>query len=131
MRMLSAGKPDGLSVLVVEDFDDMRELMKLYLSSRGWQVTEASDGMQAVLTAERLRPDLILMDIGLTSLDGLSATCQIRKISALRDTPIIVISAHTDCRDVALKAGASDFLPKPLNFALLDGLIEEMFTTVA
>jgi len=122
---------NGLTVLVVEDFDDVRELLTLYLSSKGYEVIEASDGEQAIKIAERLHPDLILMDIGLPSLDGLSATCRIREISTLRGTAIIVISAHADCRDVALQAGANEFLPKPLNFDLLDGLIEGMFTSAA
>ena len=127
-RMAARVSSNGLTVMVVEDFDDVRELLKIYLSSKGCDVIEASDGMEAVSMAERLCPNLILMDIGLPSLDGLSATCRIREISALRDTPIVVISAHSDCRDVALQAGANEFLTKPLDLDSLDGLIENMFT---
>jgi CheY-like chemotaxis protein len=130
-RMAARVNSNGLTVLIVEDFDDVRELLKLYLSSKGYEVVEAADGERAIKMAEHVRPDLILMDIGLPSLDGLSATCRIREISSLKGTPIVVISAHTDCRDVALQAGANDFLPKPLNFDLLDGLIEGMFASAA
>lgn len=129
--MTASVNSNGLTVLVVEDFDDVRELLNLYLSSRGYEVIEACDGEQAVMIAEHLRPDLILMDIGLPTLDGLSATCRIRKIPALRATPIVVISAHTDCREVAIQAGANEFLPKPLNFDLLTGLMESLFITAA
>src|SRR5262245_56356396 len=80
--------------LVVEDFEDSRFMMRRLLEMAGYQVLEASDGEQAVRMASEKRPALILMDLSLPKLDGLSATREIRKKRDLRNIPIVAVSAH-------------------------------------
>jgi CheY-like chemotaxis protein len=110
----------GYTILVVEDFSDSRELLRFLLESEGYRVLEAADGLDAVATAQRARPDAILMDISLPLMDGCQATSRIRE-SGLREIPIIACTAHasSDWRNKASLAGCSDFLTKPLEFRRL------------
>ena len=80
--------------LVVEDFEDSRFMMRRLLEMAGYEVLEASDGVQAVKIALDARPALILMDLSLPKLDGLSATREIRKKRVGRKVPIVAVSAH-------------------------------------
>jgi two-component system autoinducer 1 sensor kinase/phosphatase LuxN len=75
---LPSGEPVKRTILVVDDFDDTRLLLKTWLEKKGFTVVEAEDGNQAVATAQEVRPDLIIMDMHMPQLDGLAAT---RKIS--------------------------------------------------
>ena len=73
-------KPDNATtVLVVDDFEDMREGLRLWLEGRGYRVVEAGDGDEAIEVARNVRPALILMDIGMPERSGISATYKIRK----------------------------------------------------
>src|ERR687884_500742 len=78
-------------VMVVEDHDDTRFMLRYLMESRGLRVAEAEDGEEAVRLAESLRPDLILMDMTLRRLDGLTATRRIRELAALQEVPIIFL----------------------------------------
>src|SRR5438105_9371664 len=83
---MAGRQPEDLTVLVVEDYDDMSLAMRLALERKGYHILEASDGAQAVEVAARERPDVILMDLSLPVLDGLAATERIRANTDLRDT---------------------------------------------
>jgi DNA-binding response OmpR family regulator len=113
-------------VLVVEDHDDTRFLLKHVLEMRGCRVCVAVDGEDGVRAAERDRPDLILMDASLPRLDGLAATRRIRELSALHDVPIIFLSGHAQAsfRALALETGGDDYLTKPFELAQLDGILQ-------
>ena len=106
----------GYTILVVEDTDDSRELMKLVLEHEGYTVLEAKNGAVAVDIAEREQPDAILMDMSLPSMDGCQATRLIRQLPGLRSTPIIACTAFNqwDWKGRAILAGCTDFLTKPL-----------------
>src|ERR687895_1438523 len=84
----------GAKVLVAEDHEDTRQLLRTILERRGLTVVEAGDGFEAVDAAERECPDLILMDGGLPRLDGIAATRLLRLLPALSSVPIIFLSGH-------------------------------------
>ena len=113
-------------VLVVEDFEDNRFMLRKLLEMAGYQVIEATDGEQAILQAEQQQPALILMDLSLPRLDGLAATRQIRQRAGLSGIPIIAVSAHdsTDFHSEALAAGCNEYVSKPIDFEQLDVLIK-------
>jgi two-component system cell cycle response regulator DivK len=115
-----------MKVLIVEDFDDTRELLKMIVRLRGCDTTEATDGAAAVLAASREQPDLILMDLNLPVLDGWEATRRIHAQARTRHIPVVAISAqcHGDWKSRAIAAGARECLEKPLDFAAIDNLLK-------
>jgi CheY-like chemotaxis protein len=108
-------------VLVVDDFDDSRFSLSMLLKIEGYEVIEATDGAQAIEKALKDKPDLILMDLSLPVIDGLSATRQIRQSDAMKRVPIIALTAHDliDIQSQAQDAGCTDYAPKPIDFMLL------------
>lgn len=112
-------------VLIVEDHDDTRFMLKYMLEMRGCIVILAEDGEIAVHVAKSQQPDLILMDTSLPRLDGLEATRRIREMAALQDVPIIFLSGHTEAssRTVALEIGGNDYLIKPLQVDQLERVL--------
>jgi len=112
--------------LVVEDFEDSRFMMRRLLEMAGYEVLEASDGVQAVKIALDARPALILMDLSLPKLDGLSATREIRKKRVGRKVPIVAVSAHDSpqTRAEALAAGCNEYITKPIDFDILNSVLE-------
>jgi len=122
-------RPSGRAkplVLVVDDNDDTRFLLKTMLELLGLGVVEAGDGECAVQLAESARPDLILMDATLPRLDGIAATRRIRESPALCDVPVVFLSAHaqTSFRDAALAAGGDEYLSKPFALGQLEDVLE-------
>jgi PAS domain S-box-containing protein len=114
-------------VLVADDVLSNRALLIDLLQPLGFDVVEAADGEQAIHLAQELRPDLILMDRWMPVLDGFEATQQIRQIPALKDIPIIAISASVSAEDrvQSQEAGIDAFLPKPVNCPSLAALLEK------
>ena len=112
--------------LVVEDFEDSRFMMRRLLEMAGYNVLEASDGEQAVQMAVESHPVLILMDLSLPKLDGLSATRQIRQKKGLKTVPIVAVSAHDspESRNEALAAGCDEYITKPIDFDHLNALLQ-------
>jgi two-component system, cell cycle response regulator DivK len=114
------------TVLVVEDDEDSRFLMRLELEHLGYRVTEAADGGKAVELASRDQPDIILMDLTLPVMDGIAATQKIRAIDGLNAVPVIAVTAHqeTDFREGAKAAGFDAYVTKPIEMAWLNELIK-------
>ena len=112
-------------VLVAEDHDDTRQMLRTLLERRGLSVVEARDGFEAVSAAERERPDLILMDGGLPRLDGVSVTRRLRKVPALSTVPIVFLSGHAgpQAQTAALDAGCDEYVVKPFDLARLDTVL--------
>jgi CheY-like chemotaxis protein len=112
-------------ILVVEDFEDSRAVLRQLLEIEGYQILEASDGQQAVETALREAPHLILMDVSLPTLDGFQAARQIRAAIGGHAPPIIIISAYdnNEARAEALEVGCSGYITKPIDFDLLEELV--------
>jgi two-component system, cell cycle response regulator DivK len=117
-----------LTVMVVEDFEDNRFMMRRLLEMSGYRVLEAINGEEAVEIAERERPSLILMDLSLPLLDGLAATRRIRQVKELRSVPIVAVSAHdtADFHADALAAGCNDYVTKPIDFDQLEALLSRL-----
>ncbi|HJZ82125.1 MAG TPA: response regulator [Pyrinomonadaceae bacterium] len=111
--------------LVVEDFEDSRFMMRRLLEMAGYQVLEASDGEQAIRIAVEHHPTVILMDLSLPKLDGLSATREIRKKKGLQKVPIVAVSAHDSpqTRIEALAAGCNEYITKPIDFDNLNAVL--------
>jgi CheY-like chemotaxis protein len=116
------------TVLLVEDTEDNRFMMRRLLEMAGYGVVEATNGEEAVRLAQSERPDLILMDLSLPVIDGLAATRAIRKLDALGKTPIVAVSAHdtSDFEADALAAGCNSYITKPIDFSQLEQLIARL-----
>ncbi len=104
-------------ILVVEDQEDNRRIMRDLLSSVGYEVIEAVTGEEGVAAAETHRPDLILMDIQLPGLDGYEATRQIKANPELEHIPIIVVTSYALSGDdvKAFEAGCNAYVSKPFS----------------
>ncbi len=113
-------------VLVVEDHEESRKMLKVLLSLKGYEVIEAEEGERALELAKDKHPDLVLMDISLPGRDGLAIYREMRNCSSLGDVPIILTSGYsTDAfRQEVRAAGCNEFLVKPLDFDELDRLLE-------
>jgi CheY-like chemotaxis protein len=118
------------TLMVVEDNEPSREALSRRLMRRGYAIVAAVDGCQAVALARAVKPDLILMDLGLPGIDGWEATAQLKADDTTRHIPIIVLSAHamTNDRTLALAAGGDDFDTKPVRFERLLEKIEALLT---
>jgi len=102
-------------ILVVEDQEDNRQILRDLLGSAGYDLTEAEDGEEAIAAVARRRPDLILMDIQLPVMDGYEATRRIRTNPDLRSVPIIAVTSYALAgdEDKALAAGCDGYVTKP------------------
>lgn len=110
-------------VLVVEDYQDTREFMKFILQDYGFDVAEATNGFEAIAAVKAKAPDLILMDISMPGMDGLTAARKIREQSGYA-TPIIAITAYGEAaEEKALAAGCNASLSKPIDFDDLEPVL--------
>jgi CheY-like chemotaxis protein len=120
----------AVKVLIAEDYEDVRRMMKIMLELYGYEAIEASDGFEAVEQAYATQPDIILMDISMPVLDGLDATRAIRQFDASADIPILAVTAYGDFYEQkALDAGCTAVLPKPLHFEELKPVIDHYLKT--
>lgn len=119
---------EALTVLLVEDTEDNRFMMRRLLEMIGYRVVEAMNGEEAVTLAKAETPHLILMDLSLPVIDGLAATRLIRKLPDFQSTPIIAVSAHdtSDFQSEAIQAGCNRYITKPIDFNKLEELIAEL-----
>lgn len=116
------------TVLLVEDTEDNRFMMRRLLEMSGYRVVEAMNGEDAVKLAQSEMPHLILMDLSLPVIDGLAATRLIRKLPGFKTTPIIAVSAHdtSDFQSEAIQAGCNCYITKPIDFNELEELIKQL-----
>lgn len=112
------------TVLVVDDFEELRSTLRIWLEERGYRVVEAGDGEEAIEIARLEQPDLILMDIGMPERSGLSATYKIRRDPELSGIPIVAVTGYAaELHEDALKAGCVECLAKPVDLDKLDRLL--------
>ena len=100
-------------------------MMRLMIEKEGVSVIEAAGAYEAIEKAEEYQPDLILMDIGLPLLDGLSTASLILKVKDLDRTPIVAVTGYHDIMEQARKAGCCDVLYKPIDQPSLDRMLEK------
>ena len=119
------------TILLVEDFDDTRLIMKLWLMKKGYRVVEAENGEEAVTLAEQQHPDLIIMDMMMPGLNGLDATRRIREDQSLQQTPIVAVSAYgaDEYRAKAIAAGCNEYVSTPFEPDALGALIQRLLAT--
>jgi CheY-like chemotaxis protein len=119
------------TILLVEDFDDTRLMMKLWLMKKGYRVVEAENGEDAITLAERQHPDLIIMDMMMPGLSGLDATRRIREDQSLQRTPIVAVSAYgaDEYRAKAIAAGCDEYVSTPFEPDALGALIKRLLAT--
>ena len=116
---MSAGvAEERLTVLVVDDFDDGRLILRRMLESRGFDVSEASNGEEAVAAVRRNCPDLILMDLNMPRMDGLTTARKIRECKELcADVPMVAVTAYDTygMKEAAEEAGCDAYVAKPID----------------
>lgn len=102
------------SILIAEDDDDIRSLLRLYLEGEGYRVLEASDGATALHLAREEAPDMAVLDVMMPEMNGFELTRALRKYS---DIPILILSAKSQDNDkiLGLNLGADDYIAKPFN----------------
>ena len=112
-------------ILVVDDYDDAREMYTEYLQFCGFRVAEARSGTEALEQAFTLRPDLILMDLSLPGMDGWEATRQLKADDRTKQIPVVALTGHAlaGASEGARKAGCDSFVTKP---CLPDDLVVEV-----
>ena len=129
---MSRGNIRNPTILLVDDITDTRTMLASFLKGRAYDVIEAERGREAVEAALRDSPDLILMDIYMPNLDGLTAARHIRGNESTRDVPIIIISAYGELglddqlRRQTLAIGLTEYLTKPVDFDQLLEVIERL-----
>jgi two-component system, cell cycle response regulator DivK len=112
-------------ILVVDDYQDAREMYAEYLQFSGFRVAEARNGNEALEQAFALKPDLILMDLSLPGMDGWEATRQLKSDERTRHIPVVALTGHAlaGASDGAKRAGCDSFVTKP---CLPDDLVVEV-----
>ncbi len=115
----------GQTIMVVEDYDDTRILLKQLFESKGYRVVEAVNGQEAVNYAQSQHLDLILMDLDLPILDGIAATQHIRQQPEMDDVPIVAVTAYpmSYTHVKAFAKGCDEYLAKPIDFDELENLL--------
>ncbi len=105
------------TILVIEDNEQNLYLMRFLLEMHGFHVVEARDGREGIRQAEAVRPAAILLDIQLPLMDGYAVAAELRRLPALRDTPIIAVTSYAMVgdRERVLAAGATDYVEKPVD----------------
>jgi len=109
------------TILIAEDSDDLRSMLRELLEANGYRILEAADGREAVSVAMTERPELVLMDLGMPDTDGLSAVNEIREHISAAETMILIVSAYDrlEYRTEAISAGCSGYITKPVDPAAL------------
>src|SRR5215472_6145122 len=125
----SSGRPAPL-ILVVDDFEDNRAMYAEYLSYSGYRVAQASNGEEAVELAQRLRPDVVVMDLSLPIMDGWEATRRLKADDRTKHIPVLAVTGHalTGVSNDAKAAGCDGFITKP---CLPEDLVAEIKKTLA
>ena len=108
-------------ILIVDDEPDIVEFISYNLKSKGYSISTARDGVEAIRKAKEVRPDLILMDVMMPNKDGIQAVKELRQIPDFQDTIIIFLTALNDEKSgiEGLKTGADDYIAKPIKPELL------------
>lgn len=118
------------TILIVEDYDDVRRMLKVLLEFEEFQVVEAATGSEALEAIKKQPPDVILMDLALPGFDGFETIRRIRATDGFQNTPIIVLTAYTEpsSYETAFSAGSNYFMAKPIDFDELAALLRHIMS---
>ncbi|MBR8826704.1 MAG: PAS domain S-box protein [Gomphosphaeria aponina SAG 52.96 = DSM 107014] len=118
---LTQAKLEECLILIADDNDDNIELFNDYLTAKGYKLMRAKNGLEAIKMAVEVKPQIILMDIQMPEMDGLTAISRIRAIPEIREIPMIALTglAMTGDREKCLQAGADEYLTKPVSLSQL------------
>ena len=118
-------------ILVVEDNDRNRRLMRILLKANGYEVIEATTGEEAMNYLKEQKPDLILMDIQLPNTDGLALTKEIKSAADTKDIPVVAVTAYAmkGDRERILKAGCDAYISKPIDTRKLPLIVADIFSS--
>src|SRR5215218_2989109 len=119
---------EGPVVMLVEDFQDTRQMMRHMLETQGCRVVEAANGQEAITLSQRGGLDLVLMDLNMPVLDGFNATLRIREYERTRDVPVVAVTAFdsAESRAAAGAVGCCDYVVKPLDLEHLATLLRRL-----
>ena len=119
------------TILVVEDNDDIRRMLRILLEFEEFHVIEAATGGEALNAVQNSRPDVILMDLALPGIDGLETVRRIRINDRFRNTPIIVLTAYSgrSIYETAVRAGTDYFMSKPIDFDELARIVKRILNS--
>jgi DNA-binding response OmpR family regulator len=122
---MPAAKP---KIMIVDDDREAREMLAMALEMEGFEVAQAANGLRLISSLHVDRPDLILLDVNMSWIDGFELCRAVRKNEAFRGIPVIFITARTTREDVrkGLEAGADDYFIKPFDFNRLLGRAREL-----
>ena len=125
-----SGRGQGACVLLVEDEEQLRRVMKDLLQREGYRVAEARDGVQALDEVDRFAPDVIILDLNLPGLDGYGVLSQLRSRPATREIPVMVLTAKGDEDNEVrvFELGADDFVTKPFRARALTARLEAVLS---
>jgi len=117
-----------LKVTIVDDDRDTREMLSFALESEGFEVNAAANGLRLISSLQLKRPDVILMDVNMSWIDGFELCKAVKKNEQFRDIPVVFISGRGDAEDRrrGLEAGAADYLVKPLDLTALIQRLREL-----
>ena len=112
-------------ILVVDDDPNIVELLQLRLEANGYEVSTASNGIEAFAQAKEQRPDLIVLDAAMPIMDGYQFMQEVRWRAEFKDIPILVLTARTHTKDLFDAIGIANFLSKPFDSKKLLGMVSE------
>jgi CheY-like chemotaxis protein len=112
--MPTSSSDGAKTILICEDEETLRELVRAALGP-SYDYVEATDGIESLQLARKLRPDLVVLDLMLPRRSGVEVLADLRNDRTMRDTPVVVITAWTHAQQAAVAAGADRFVPKPFD----------------
>jgi len=126
----SSNCPKTASILIVDDYEDSRQMMRKLLELIGYAVLEADNGLEAVRLTKEKRPNLVIMDLGLPLLSGTEAARMIRETPETSEIPIIILSAYdaASARDELIVSRCNGYLTKPVDYPTLEKTIQALLT---
>jgi CheY-like chemotaxis protein len=118
-------------ILIADDHSDTRVILRHYFEAKGFVVSEAHNGVEALASMREARPDAVVLDIQMPHMDGIAVLREVRRDSALRDLPILALSAHAFAEDVReiSEAGADRYMAKPADPRAVIDAVRELLAT--
>jgi CheY-like chemotaxis protein len=118
-------------ILLVEDNEEVRELLALFMTRLGYKVFEVATGLEAIDRASTVRPDLIMMDIRLPGINGAEATARLKANPSTRNIPVLIITGYAAGIDtrLALDEGAAEILHKPIDVTILSNVLRRYLSS--